>query len=227
VLHKPISDSTRTAFAPRLDAGEVRVHVPGAPDPVVLSRGRVAEWVRSQLYRPHDAAALPWYLHRAYAGDWSPIIDNMLSDARDVEEDLSFGLFFSITCNEDVPLINEKDIPAATRDTFLGDYRLRQQQAACSLWPRGRLPKGYHQPVSSSTPTLFVTGDLDGGTPLWFTDRVAKGFSNQVTIVAHGQGHTEWNECVAGKYAQLVRSGSVRGLSSPGCRPTPVPAFKV
>jgi TAP-like protein len=75
-----------------------------------------------------------------------------------------------------------------------------------------RLPKGYHQPVSSSTPTLFVTGDLDGGTPLWFTDRVAKGFSNQVTIVAHGQGHTEWNECVARKYAQLVRSGSVRGL---------------
>jgi pimeloyl-ACP methyl ester carboxylesterase len=211
----------------RLDAGEVRVHVPGAPDPVLLGRGRIAEWVRSQLYRPHDAAALPWYLHRAYAGDWSPIIDNMLSHARDVEQDLSLGLFFSITCNEDLPFVNEKDIPAATRNTFLGDYRLRQQQAACSLWPRGRLPKGYHQPVSSSTPTLFVTGDLDGGTPLWFSDRVAKGFSNQVTIVAHGQGHTEWNECVARKYAQLVRSGSVRGLSSPSCLPTPLPPFKI
>ena len=101
--------------------------VPGAPDPdpVMLSRGRVAEWVRSQLYRLHDAAAIPWFLHRAYAGDWSPIVDNMLSYARDIEQDLSFGLFFASTCNEDVPFVNEKDVAAATRDTFLGDYRLR------------------------------------------------------------------------------------------------------
>jgi pimeloyl-ACP methyl ester carboxylesterase len=210
----------------RLDAGEVRVHVAGAPDAVVLSRGRIAEWVRSQLYRPHDAAALPWFLHRAYAGDWSPILDNMLSDAHEAEQDLSFGLFFSITCSEDVPFVNEEDVAAATRDTFLGDYRLRQQQAACRLWPIATLPNSYRQPVRSSSPTLFVTGDLDGGTPLWFTDRVARGFSDHVTVVVHGQGHTEWNECVARKYEQLVRSGSIRGLNSPSCPPVPLPPFK-
>ncbi len=210
-----------------LDAGEVRVRVPGAPDPVVLSRGRLAEWVRSQLYRPHDAAALPWFLHRASAGDWSPIVDNMLSDARDAEQDLSFGLFFSITCSEDVAFVTEKDVAAATGNTFLGDYRMRQQQAACSVWPRARLPKGYRQPVRSSSPTLFVTGDLDGGTPLWFTDRVAQGFSNHVTVLVHGQGHTEWNSCVARKYEQLVRTGSIRGLDSPSCPPIPLLPFKI
>jgi pimeloyl-ACP methyl ester carboxylesterase len=210
----------------RLDAGKVRVEAPGAAEPVVLSRGRVAEWVRSQLYRPNDAAALPWFLHRAYAGDWSPIVDSMLSGARDAEQDLSFGLFFSITCSEDMPFVNEKDVPAATRDTFLGEYRLRQQQAACKHWPKARLPPGYRQPVKSSAPTLFVTGDLDGGTPLWFTNRVAQGFSNHVTVVVQGQGHTEWNECVARKYEQLVRSGSVRGLNSPSCPPIPLPPFK-
>jgi pimeloyl-ACP methyl ester carboxylesterase len=210
----------------RLDAGEVHVHVPGATDAVVLSRGRVAEWVRSQLYRPHDAAALPWFLHRAYAGDWSPILDSMLSDARDAGQDLGFGLFFSITCSEDVPFVQEKDVVAATHDTFLGGYRLRQQQTACKLWPRAKLPRGYRQPVKSSAPTLFVTGDLDGGTPLWFTERVAQGFSNHVTVVVHGQGHTEWNACVARKYEQLVRSGSVRGLNSPSCPPIPLPNFK-
>ena len=211
----------------RLDAGEVSVHVPGAPDPVLLTRGRLAEWVRSQLYRPHDAAALPWFLHRAYyAGDWSPIIDNIVSHSRDLEQDLGFGLFFAITCSEDVPFVNEKDVVTNTLDTFLGDYRLRQQQAACKFWPRAELPKDYREPIRSTTPTLFVTGDLDGGTPLWFTDRVAQGFSNHVTIVAHGQGHTEWNECVARKYEQLVRSGSVQGLNSPSCPPIPPPPFK-
>jgi pimeloyl-ACP methyl ester carboxylesterase len=211
----------------RLDAGEVSVQVPEAADAVVLSRGRVASWVRSQLYRPHDAAALPWFLHRAYGGDWSPILESMLSDARDVEQDLGFGLFFSITCSEEVPFVLEKDVVAATRDTFLGDYRLRQQQAACALWPRAKLPKGYRKPVKSSAPTLFVTGDLDGGTPLWYTERVARGFSNHVTVVVHGQGHTEWNECVAGKYQQLVRSGSVRELKSPRCPPMALPSFKI
>jgi pimeloyl-ACP methyl ester carboxylesterase len=210
----------------RLDAGHVRVHVPGAADPVVLSRGRVAEWVRSQLYRPRDAAALPWFLHRAYAGDWTAMLDDMLSDARGAEQDLSFGLFFSITCSEDMPFVQEKDVVAATRDTFLEEYRLRQQQAACKLWPKAQLLKGYRRPIKSSVPTLFVTGDLDGGTPLWFTDRVAQGFSNHVTVVVRGQGHTEWNECVAGKYEQLVRSGSVRGLNSPSCPPIPLPPFK-
>jgi pimeloyl-ACP methyl ester carboxylesterase len=211
----------------RLDAGEVSVQVPEAADAFVLSRGRVASWVRSQLYRPRDAAALPWFLHRAYGGDWSPIVESMLSDARDVEQDLGFGLFFSITCSEEVPFVPEKDVVAATRDTFLGDYRLRQQQAACALWPKAKLPKGYRQPVKSSAPTLFVTGDLDGGTPLWYTDRVARGFSNHVTVVVHGQGHTEWNECVAGKYEQLVRSGSVRELKSPSCPPMALPSFKI
>lgn len=209
-----------------LDTGEVRVPVPGTPDPVVLSRGRLAEWVRSQLYRPHDAAALPWFLHHASAGDWSPIVDNMLADARDAEQDLSFGLFFSITCSEDVAFVTEKDVAAATGNTFLRDYRMRQQQAACRVWPTATLPKGYRQPVRSSTPTLFVTGDLDGGTPLWFTDRVAQGFSNHVTVVVHGQGHTEWNACVARKYEQLVRTGSIRGLNSPSCPPISLPPFK-
>jgi pimeloyl-ACP methyl ester carboxylesterase len=211
----------------RLEAGEVRVHIPEAAYPVVLSRGRVAEWVRSQLYRPRDAAALPGLLHYAYAGDWSPILDSMLSGARDVEQDLDFGLFFSITCSEDVPFVQEKDVIAATRDTFLGDYRLRQQQAACKFWPRATLPKGYRLPIKSSAPTLFVTGDLDGGTPLWFTDRVAEGFSDHVTVVVQGQGHTEWNECVAREYQQLVRSGSIRGLNAPSCPPIPLPDFKI
>jgi TAP-like protein len=125
-----------------------------------------------------------------------------------------------------VPFVEEKDVVAETHDTFLGDYRLRQQQAACKLWPRAKLPKGYRQPVNSSVPTLFVTGDLDGGTPLWFTDRVGQGFSNHVTVVIHGQGHTEWNECVAGKYELLVQSGTVRGLNSPTCPLMPLPNFK-
>ncbi|MGH8140008.1 MAG: alpha/beta hydrolase [Steroidobacteraceae bacterium] len=210
----------------RLASGNVRVSLPGHPDPVPLDRGRVAEWFRSRLYRPRDAATLPWTIHRAFAGDWAPIVDGILSGARELDKDISLGLFFSITCSEDVPFVREQDVAPETQGTFLGDYRLRQQQAACEQWPRSTLPKDYRKPVRSNVPTLFVTGDMDGGTPLSFTNWVAQGFSRHVAVVIHGQGHTEWNDCVARMYQQLVRSASVRGLDSQFCPAIPLPPFK-
>lgn len=208
----------------RLASG-VSVSLPGRSDTVRLDRGRVAEWFRSKLYRPHDAATLPWTIHRAFEGDWTPIVEGILAGARERDKDISLGLFFSITCSEDMPFIREQDVAPQTRGTFLGDYRLRAQQAACKLWPRSTLPENYREPVQSNVPTLFVTGDLDGGTPLSFTNRVAQGFSKHVAVVIHGQGHTEWNGCVARLYQQLVQSASVAGLDTQ-CPAIPLPPFK-
>jgi hypothetical protein len=218
-----VRDEVREVFA-KLDSSAVRVSVPGHAGTWVLHRGRVAEWLRTSLYRPGSAADVPWAMHRAYQGDWSHIVNDMLAGGDD--EDFSFGLLFAITCSEDVPFIREADVGAQSRDTFLGDDRVRQQQAACRFWPRATLPARYRAPVHSAVPTLFVTGDHDGGTPLWFTSRVMAGFSNGVEIVAKGQGHTEWNACVAHAYEQLVRSGSVAGLRDSTCAPTPLPPFK-
>ena len=193
---------------------------------VALDRGRVAEWFRSRLYRPREAVTLPWTIHRAYAGDWTPIVGGILAGARELDKNISLGLFFSITCSEDMPFVREQDVASQTHDTFLGDYRLRQQQAACEEWPRGALPKDYRHPIQSDVPALFVTGDMDGGTPVSFTNRVAQGFSKHVAVVIHGQGHTEWNDCVATMYQHLVRSASVAGLDSQPCPAIPLPPFK-
>jgi pimeloyl-ACP methyl ester carboxylesterase len=114
-----------------------------------------------------------------------------------------------------------------TRGTFLGDYRIREQQAACKQWPKSPLESGYRERVLSSVPTLFVTGDRDGGTPLWFTDQVARGFSHHATIVMRGQGHTEWSDCIARAYEVLVRSGAVRQIESQSCPEIPLPPFKI
>jgi pimeloyl-ACP methyl ester carboxylesterase len=211
----------------RLDSGNVRVSILGRAGLVPLGRGRVAEWIRAKLYRPRGAATLPWFIHRAFAGDWAPIADDILADSREVDQALSLGLLFAITCSEDLPFVRDQDIGPATDGTFLGRYRLRQQQAACSYWPKAMLPDGYRKPVQSSVPTLFVTGDMDGATPLWFTDRVAAGFSDHAVIIAHGQGHTEWSDCLAEKFGELVRTGSARGLGASGCPAIPRPPFKI
>ena len=218
-----IRDEFRLVLA-RLDAGNVRVAVPGFASAMPLYGGRVAAWVRSQLYRPSSAAILPWVVHQAYMGDFNPIVEDILAD--DQHSDLSFGLFFSITCSEDVPFLREPEILPQSQGTFLGDYRVRQQQVACEHWPKAALSDEYRSPVHSSVPTLFVTGSDDGGTPVWYTDRVMQGFSKSRKVVIAGQGHTEWNACVARLFQTLVRSGAVEALGVPACEPIPRPPFK-
>jgi pimeloyl-ACP methyl ester carboxylesterase len=210
----------------RLSSGSLRVAVQGHSGSVHLYRGRVAEWFRSKLYRPESSTALPWMIHRAYLGDWSAISDGILSDTRD-DSDFSFGLFFSITCSEDIPFIREDEVAAQTEGTFLGDYRVRQQQAACRQWPKASLPEGYREPVQSSIPAVFASGDTDGGTPLWFMEHTAKGFSHRLEVVLRGQGHTEWNECIAKIYQKVVISGSVGDGGTSTCALVARPPFRL
>jgi pimeloyl-ACP methyl ester carboxylesterase len=209
----------------RLTTG-VRVSVPGSAGTVLLRRGRVAEWFRSRLYRPESAASLPWLIDQAYLDNWNPIVEGILSNSRDIDSDLSLGLLFVITCNEDVRFLDEKDILFQTQGTFLGDYRVRQQQSACKPWPKSSLPADYREPVRSSVPTLFVSGDTDGATPLGFMQHVAPGFAARIEIVARGQGHTEWSDCVANLYRRFVNTGSTHELTGASCAPLPRPPFK-
>jgi pimeloyl-ACP methyl ester carboxylesterase len=210
----------------QLESGNARVTIPGHEGKVPLDRGRVGEWFRSLLYRPGSAASLPWLIHRASQGDWQPIGDGILENARGVESALSLGLFFSITCNEDVAFISDADIVRETSGTLAGDYRVRQQKAACKLWPKAALPPDYRKPVRSAVPTLFASGGEDGGSPLWFTEHAAPGFSDRVEVVLGGKGHTEWTDCIAGIYERFVRSGSTSGLKDATCEPVPRPPFK-
>jgi pimeloyl-ACP methyl ester carboxylesterase len=210
----------------RLDTGEVRVAIPGRSGVFPIHRGRVIEWFRSMNYRPDSATRLPLMIHRAWLGDFAPFVEGVLANARGADDALSFGLLFAITCNDDVAFMREEDILRETQGTYLGDYRARQQQAACGQWPKVSHPENFRTPVRSAVPTLFVSGDLDGATPLWMTKRAAPGFSNRLEVVLPGKGHTDVSACVPGLYEQFVRSGAVRGLDLSACKPTPRPPFR-
>jgi pimeloyl-ACP methyl ester carboxylesterase len=208
----------------RLRRGEAKALIEGYRSPIVMDAGPAAGWIRAKLYRPSSAAELPWAIHRAYNGDWKPIADGVASAA---DSNFSFGLFFAITCNEDMRFIDPAKIAPASRQTFVGDTRVRQQQAACRYWPLSPLPKNHRAPVRSKVPALFVTGEADGGTPIWFTEHAAKNFANGRILFSPGQGHTEWNPCVASRYYALVRQGRAEGKRRDSCPRIPRPAFKL
>lgn len=210
----------------RLASGRVLVEAPGHAGKVALSQGRVAEWFRSLLYRPSSAARLPWLIDRASKGDWAPIVKGILEDARDADNDLSLGLLLSITCSDDVPFVRPDEVAAATRNTFLGDWRLRQQQAACELWPHSVAAASDRGPLQTKIPTMFVSGNSDGGTPLWFTEHAAPAFQNRIEVIMNNRGHTEWASCVETLYQRFLNQDSVRGLDASACSHLSRPPFK-
>ena len=139
---------------------------------------------------------------------------------------LSFGLFFAITCNDDVAFLREEDIERETRGTFL--RRLSRPPAAGRMPRTGRKFRRRRtaRPRSRRCPALFVSGANDAASPLWFTQRVAPNYSERAEVVVVGHGHTEWNDCVVGIWEQLVRDGSVRGVPRQDLRCRAAPAVQ-
>lgn len=214
------------ALLARLDSGRVVVTLPDSRQRVTLRRGFVTERVRSLLYTTDGAAAVPWLLHEAHAGNWQPLVDQLLEVAREMDTQASLGLFFTITCNEDVAFLREADIRARATSSRFGDLRVRSQQAACAAWPRYRIADGYRAPLHSDVPALLVSGELDPATPAALAARAAAGFTQRVELLLRGQAHSGWSDCVAARYTQLLRQGSVQGVSG-DCPATARPAFVV
>ena len=46
------------------------------------------------------------------------------------------GLLLSVSCSEDVNRIRPEEVAKATAGSFIADYRVRGQMAACSVWPK-------------------------------------------------------------------------------------------
>ncbi len=185
---------------------------------VKLSRDLAAEAIRYMLYNPGAASDVPLFIHLAAQGDFAPLAEAALRYRRGIVASGSNGLYFSITCAEDLPWIKPGDGERLAADTFLGDYRLRQQREACTLWPRATIPSDYSDPVRSAAPVLILTGEWDPVTPPSNGEAVARHLPNSLHVVvphaAHGFGGLEGIDCIERFNTEFVERGTVKGLDT-------------
>jgi pimeloyl-ACP methyl ester carboxylesterase len=209
----------------------VSISGPGSPSPVTvtLSRDLAAEAIRYLLYQPAAARRIPAVVHRAAIGDFVPLATSALHSRKDIVDSGSNGLYLSVTCAEDVPWIAPGEGERAAAGTFLGDYRLRQQRAACALWPRGQIPAGYLRPVRSATPVLILSGAWDPVTPPSEGAAVAKRLSRSLHVVvphgAHGFDGLQGVDCLDRLITAFIERGAVKGLETECVGRIQAPAF--
>jgi pimeloyl-ACP methyl ester carboxylesterase len=212
-----IRDEARQVFARlRQKPATAIVSHPSARQPgtVTLTRDHVAEAIRYMTYSSLGASRVPLYLHEAYNGDFSSIAGFLMRWRADGTFD---GLYLSVTCAEDVPLVATD---AAERDdpTYLGGYRVRQQRAACAEWPRGARPDTSVQPVTTAVPILITSGRLDPVTPPENGDAIARTLSRSLHLRVPFGGHSPYGltglECLADLKRAFIERASTDGLDA-------------
>lgn len=177
-----------------------------------LTVAAVAGVVRLYAYTPQLAAMLPRTL--AEANDGRPEV--LMAQARMIElligEQISLGPQLSVNCAEDADRLR---VNPADKDTLLGTEFVEVLLAQCEVWPRGRRPADFNEPVTSDRPVLLLSGELDPVTPPRYGEAVVKHLVNGRHLVARGQGHNAMaSGCAPRLMARFIGDGSARGLDA-------------
>ena len=134
-----------------------------APTTVQIERDVFAEKIRSWMYDRDKAARIPLIVHHAAGGDFAPFLKDAIAPS--IPDFVADGMYLSVTCAEDVPFIDQEEAARLNAGNPFGNYRVFQQTRACAMWPRGKIPADFLEPVRSNAPVLIFSGNMDPITP--------------------------------------------------------------
>jgi len=190
----------------------------GDPVRVSLSRDLLGESLRYLMYQSATGLLVPSLVHQAATGDFTPLAEFALFSRRSLVNGLGQGLYLAVTCSEDVPFIPAAEAEREAANTFLGDYRYRQQRAACGQWVRAPIPAGYREPVRADVPVLMLSGSWDPVTPPSSAKTAAATLPKAATVLVPSGGHDydglEGVECLSQLVGRFLEQGSAAGLDT-------------
>ena len=158
-----------------------------APTTVEIQRGVFAEKIRTWMYGRDKAARIPMIVHHAAGGHFAPFLQQAIGPS--IPDFVADGMYLSVTCAEDVPFINQEEAAKLNANNPFGNYRVFQQTRACGMWPRGKIPADYRDPVSSNAPVLIFSGNMDPVTPPKYGEEVARHLPNSRHVIIPAAGH--------------------------------------
>lgn len=222
----PAEDFRAVVAKLRQKPARVSIEHPTTGEPVALDldEGTFYEGLRTFMYATVQTRRLPMILHRAAQGELAPLLRAALLSTRGIQEALHWGMLLSVTCAEDVDRISDAEMARETRNTFLGDARIRAQKAACAAWPRSPLPDYWAEEVAVAVPTLVLSGTIDPVTGPEWGELAAHHLPNSLHIVAPG-AHGVGGPCIDAIRQTFVDRGTVAGLDTSCVADMKLPPF--
>jgi len=178
----------------------------------VITAGVLVERIRDALYSEAVAAYIPMIVHRAVHGDPQPLTQLVSALSRQIPGSLATGMFFSVTCPEDVAFTTLRQVDEDSANTFLGDARFREAQAACRVWNVKPVDRSFLDPVRSDVPVLMMSGENDPATPPRYGAEALRYLPNGRQVIVPGAGHVTGSTCVDTIKRQFLNTYDVRSL---------------
>jgi pimeloyl-ACP methyl ester carboxylesterase len=200
----------------RFNSGPVQTTVTPAgqsPETVMMSRGDFGYAVRGILYDAEGARVMPGMLRRAaVSGDLSEFAQRYWQRAVSFSRAFANGLHLSVLCGEDVGFIRPDAVSAATANTFLGTYVIDEYRRACGLWTSSPASAEFRQPLTSSIPTLLLSGHFDPVTPPEFGEQVSRTIGGSRHLVWRQGAHGSVYGCGLASALHVLGTGTMTGM---------------
>ncbi|OLE52239.1 MAG: hypothetical protein AUG51_19105 [Acidobacteria bacterium 13_1_20CM_3_53_8] len=171
----------------RLEREPVIVEVPvsNAKQKVVVSKF-VMQYLTASTIGTGDTMAFPMLYYRASRGDFYLIAGYWLDELR---SGIGSAMSFMMDCSSGASPKRRQRIEREARTTLLGNAADLVYPDVCNVWGNPDLGSSFRKPIRSNIPVLFISGTLDGRTPISNAEEVRKGFSHSTHLIIEGAWH--------------------------------------
>jgi pimeloyl-ACP methyl ester carboxylesterase len=134
--------------------------------------------------------------------------------SRSTSLQIAYAMHFAVVCSEDAPRwARSKITDAELSQTYIGATFMSSMRSICADWPRGEVDADFNAPLSSTTPTLLLSGENDPVTPPRYAEQSARELPNSKHLVLKGQGHGQVAVgCMPQVITRFVAAGTIKGL---------------
>jgi pimeloyl-ACP methyl ester carboxylesterase len=160
----------------------------------LLNGDGFTELVFRSLYDTSMRPLLPQAIYAASKGTFTSFLPTVTFDMLR-QEYRSWGMYFSVLCNEEIPFSTKDEFRAAVADHpelagfFAGFEVGGLAYAVCPGWDAGQANARENEPVRSDVPTLIMAGEYDPIVPPGWGQQAARTLTNSHFFEYHGMGH--------------------------------------
>ena len=174
----------------------------GAPDSFLITRDKLLGIIRLSMYSPSSRALLPLAIAQAAKENYQPLLGlfSLMMDGID----LAAGMHNSVVCSEDIHRVTPEML-AEINESHAATTMYKAMSQACSIWPSNKVDEEFSSPITSSIPTLLLSGYFDPATPPSWAELAMVNMINAKHFIAPYSSHgVAYQTCANDLVAKLV-----------------------
>ena len=134
-------------------------------------------------------AELPKLYYDASNGDFTQIAEYLQIVAGNIGS--GSVMSYVTDCSSGASPERLKKIKRDSKNTHLENAANTEFPEVCTAWGNPDLGEKFRSPATSKVPVLFISGTLDGRTPVSNAEAVQKGFPNSQHLIIEGAWHSD------------------------------------